>query len=136
MKPETAIQNAIANLSSKVKGLRLFRNVVGKLWAGRVVARGDGMVTLAGGVPVDVGLAIGSGDLIGWLEVEITQEMVGRRVAVFTSIEVKTEKGRVQDNQRVWKDVVARHGGIAGVARSTDEAMDILMAWRKTISKQ
>ena len=52
--------------------------------------------------------------------------MVGQQIAVFTSIEVKSTSGRVKPEQQQWLNAVAAAGGIAGIARSVGEAMDIL----------
>ena len=52
--------------------------------------------------------------------------MVGQQVAVFTSIEVKTPTGRIRPEQQRWLNAVQAAGGIAGVARSIEEAMDLL----------
>lgn len=52
----------------------------------------------------------------------VTPEMVGQRVAVFTSIEVKTPTGRLRPEQEQWLKVVQAAGGIAGVARSVEDA--------------
>jgi dihydroxyacid dehydratase/phosphogluconate dehydratase len=53
--------------------------------------------------------------------------MVGTQVAVFTSIEVKTPTGRVKPEQQQWLEVVQAAGGIAGVARSVEEANALLI---------
>ena len=68
------------------------------------------------------GLAVGSGDLIGYRRVTITPEMVGRDVAVFLSCEVKTEKGPVREEQYRWAAHINSVGGIAVIARSLDAA--------------
>ena len=78
------------------------------------------------GRPVSFGLCKGSADLIGWRTVTVTPEMVGQQIAVFTSIEVKSTSARVKPEQKSWMDAVAAAGGIAGIARSVGEAMDIL----------
>ena len=78
------------------------------------------------GRPVTFGLCKGSADLIGWRTVTVTPEMVGQQIAVFTSIEVKSTSGRVKPEQQTWMQAVAAAGGIAGIARSVGEAMDIL----------
>ena len=52
--------------------------------------------------------------------------MVGQRVAVFTSVEVKTATGRVSTEQRQWLEAVQAAGGIAGVARSVEDALRIV----------
>lgn len=75
---------------------------------------------------VKFGLVKGSSDLIGWTPVEITSDMVGQTVAVFTAIEVKTETGKATDAQlyfiaRVWAD-----GGYAGIARNVDDALKVI----------
>jgi hypothetical protein len=80
------------------------------------------------GRPVTFGLAKGSADLIGWTTRTITPDMVGQRVAVFTSIEVKTPTGRVSPEQRQWMEAVQAAGGIAGVARSVEDALRIVTA--------
>ena len=80
------------------------------------------------GRPVQFGLCKGSADLIGWKRVTITPEMVGQQVAVFTSIEVKTPTGRIRPEQQQWLDAVQAAGGIAGVARSVEDALRITTA--------
>jgi hypothetical protein len=77
------------------------------------------------GRPVQFGLAKGSADLIGWTTRTITPDMVGQQVAVFTSIEVKSATGRLRPDQRQWLEAVQAAGGIAGVARSVEDAMGL-----------
>ncbi len=89
--------------------VRLYRNNTGTLWDQH-------------GRPVQFGLAVGSADLIGWRTVTITPDMVGQQVAVFTSIEVKSATGRLRPEQRQWLETVQAAGGIAGVARSVEDA--------------
>lgn len=79
------------------------------------------------GRPVQFGLAKGSADLIGWTTRTITPDMVGQQVAVFTSIEVKSATGRLRPDQRQWMESVQAAGGIAGVARSVDDAQRLTM---------
>lgn len=116
--------------SSKTK---IFRNNVGVGWAGRAtVIRSNktvnlypGDVVIRQGRPLKAGLCKGSSDLIGWTETKITPEMVGRKLAVFTAVEVKNKKGRIRDEQIVFIDRVKESGGFAGVARSESEATRI-----------
>ena len=107
---EQSIQQHIRLACSK--GLtRLFRNNVGRLpdpRTGRWVEFGVG--------------GKGAGDLLGWTTRTITSDMVGQPVAVFTSIEVKSASGRLRPEQRQWLEAVQAAGGIAGVARSVDDA--------------
>ena len=94
--------------------------------AARLFRNNTGTLRDANGRPVQFGLAKGSADLIGWTTRTITPDMVGQQVAVFTSIEVKTATGRLRPEQRQWLDAVQSAGGIAGVARSVDDALDLL----------
>lgn len=111
---ETDIQQRIRLAVGTRSDLRLFRNNTGTLPDPRT------------GRPVQFGLARGSADLIGWRTITITPEMVGQRVAVFTSIEVKTTSGHLTPAQQAWLGTVRTAGGIAGVARSVRDAEEIL----------
>lgn len=75
---------------------------------------------------VRYGLAPGSSDVIGLVPVTITPDMVGQQVAVFAAVEVKTATGRLDPDQRAFLDMVRAKGGIAGVARSVDEALALV----------
>jgi len=114
MASEQSIQQHI-RLTCSTGATRLFRNNTGTLRDQH-------------GRPVSFGLCKGSADLIGWRTVTITPEMVGQQVAVFTSIEVKTPTGRVKPEQQQWLDAVQAAGGIAGVARSVEDALRITTA--------
>lgn len=69
----------------------------------------------------------GGSDLIGYRRVTVTPEMVGKHVAVFAAVEVKTARGRVKAEQQRFVDHIRSAGGIAGIARSVDEAQNILL---------
>ena len=112
MASEQTIQQHI-RLACSIGTCRLFRNNTGTL---RDI----------NGRPVTFGLCKGSADLIGWTTRTITTEMVGHQVAVFTSIEVKSAAGRIRPEQQQWLNAVQAAGGIAGVARSVEDAMDLL----------
>ena len=94
----------------------------------RLFRNNTGTLRDANGRPVQFGLCKGSADLIGWKRVTITPDMVGSTVAVFTSIEVKTATGRLRPEQQQWLDAVQAAGGIAGVARSVEDALRIMTA--------
>jgi len=75
---------------------------------------------------VRFGLAPGSSDLIGLRRVRIGPEHVGMDLAVFAAVEVKDARGRASPEQVRFVEVVRDLGGLAGVARSVDEARSIL----------
>jgi hypothetical protein len=108
---ETHLQQEIRLALGTRPDLRLYRNNCGSLPDPRT------------GRLVTFGLARGSADLIGWRTIVVTPDMVGRRLAVFTSIEVKTPTGRLRADQQAWLGAVRGAGGIAGVARSVADAL-------------
>lgn len=110
---EQDIQNLIRLELSESTEAKIFRNNTGSLKQGNRT--------------VHFGLCRGSSDLIGWTPVEITPEMVGQTVAVFTAIEVKTPKGRATKGQKNFIEQVKNAGGIAGIARSAEEAKNIII---------
>ena len=64
---------------------------------------------------ISYGLYPGSGDFIGWETIIITEEMIGNKIAIFKSIEIKTARDRMKENQINWFRAVKRDGGIAEV---------------------
>jgi hypothetical protein len=111
---ETDLQQRIRLALGTRSDLRLFRNQVGQLPDPRT------------GRPVQFGLARGSADLVGWRTITVTPDMVGQQLAVFTSIEVKTPTGRVRPEQHAWQRTISAAGGIAGIARSIQDANNLL----------
>ena len=111
---ETKIQQEIRLALGQRSDLRLFRNETGKLPDPRT------------GRWVQFGLAKGSSDLIGFKTVKITPEMIGKEIAQFVSIEIKTERGKLTDIQKNWLQKVQSSGGIVGVARTVKDALQIL----------
>jgi hypothetical protein len=105
---ETEIMRQIQTLS---KGpVRLFRNNVGFDAQNKV----------------KYGLMPGSSDLIGWTQIEIKSNHVGKNFAIFTAIEVKSEFGRIRPEQQNFVDYVNQSGGIAGICRNIQEAKALL----------
>jgi hypothetical protein len=78
------------------------------------------------GRPVQFGLCKGSSDLIGLRSITIGPEHLGQRVAVFAAVEVKSSTGRPTVDQLAFVDTVQSMGGMAGIARSVDDARSIL----------
>lgn len=108
MNAETPIMQSIRLALGSRPDTRIFRNNVGKLQDPRT------------GAWVPFGLCTGSSDLIGWTE--------RNGLAVFTAIEVKTATGRVRPEQTNFINAVRAAGGLAGIARSVEDAKRIIDA--------
>lgn len=113
-------------LQLSAAGARLFRNNTGVGYIGHVIKRTASIVSLQEWRPLRAGLIKGSSDLIGWTSVEITEEMIGQRVAVFTAIETKVGRNGATKEQQTFIKNVKEAGGFAGVARSEQEAAAII----------
>lgn len=68
----------------------------------------------------------GGSDLLGWTSIEVTPDMIGQRVAVFTAVEVKTSRGKTTEAQANFIEQVRKAGGFSGVARSDQDAAAII----------
>lgn len=110
MTSERDIQSEIWHAMSQFS--RMFRNNVGAF--------------KTKGRWIKFGLVKGSSDLIGWTRVEIMPDMVGKTVAVFTAVEIKTKTGKATPAQLYFVERVKLDGGYAGIARSVEDAMGII----------
>jgi hypothetical protein len=100
-----------------VKESDLMRSIMLALFgAGCTVWRNNtGCLLDKRGVPVKFGLCVGSSDLIG-----ISPS------GKFIAVEIKTTKGRATPEQMRFIEAVREKGGIAGIARSPEEAVALL----------
>lgn len=114
-------------------GATVFRHnvalaVVGKVtWIKSICAVrvGPGDAVVRNARPLHAGLVKGGSDILGWTPVEITPDMVGQTIAVFTAVEWKKDTPLTTD-QRNFLNNVKRAGGFAGVARTVAEALGII----------
>ena len=128
-KSEHAIQNAI-RLALSEAGILNFRVNVGTGWTGsrvsRTMLRGQPVAIVENPRPFSTGLPEGFSDILAAVPVEITPDMVGQKLAVFTVVEVKSSTGRATWQQQKFIDTIIKAGGRAGVARSADAALKIV----------
>lgn len=124
MKSESEVQQEIRLTSPKYK-VSLLRNNQGafKDETGRLVRFGLGNES--------PNQAYRSSDLIGFIEVTVTPEMVGKSIAVFTAVEVKKENWKPSNDQRElfqrnFIEWVKSKGGIAGMVKSVDEFIALI----------
>lgn len=124
---EKSIQSEIhAKLASR-PDIRLFRNNIGMAYQGRVVSKSENVIVIEQYRHIKYGLQNPGGhDLIGWKSITITPEMVGKKIAVFASVECKNGKsGKPSDEQTAFQNAVIHFGGISGLARSLQDAEKI-----------
>lgn len=96
--------------------LRRNNNIVARLADGRVIR---------------AGLGVGTSDSIGYVSRTVTQEMVGKSVAVFTAIEAKARGKNPDNNQQAFLDQVNRDGGIGLCARDGDDIYGLIQRLAK-----
>lgn len=121
---EHKLQNEIRNALAG-SGL-IFRANVGSGWTGDVSRLPDGSIIIRNPRPFTTGLPAGFSDLFGLVPVEITEDMVGQRVGIFTAMEVKTPTGRVSPQQKSFLSAIQKQGGRSGVTRSIADALRVM----------
>jgi hypothetical protein len=135
MKESNILKRIMLELAGKAT---VFRNNTGQAWVGnatvvrqpRTVHVSPGDVVIREARPLHAGLVKGSSDLIGWTKVRMLPRHVGRDFALFTAIEGKGASGRVTPEQENFINQVARAGGLAGIARSPEDAVQIVSTVR------
>ena len=134
MTVESNIQRA-AQLALSAIGVISWRNNIGIGWAGKAVritktmtiTVNEGDVVVHNARPLHAGLCNGSSDLIGIRSITVTPEMVGKRHGLFCGFEAKTPTGRTHTDQYNFMRVVNESGGIAGIFRSPDDAVNLVL---------
>ena len=125
MNPETKIQNR-QMLALSQAGCLVWRVETAGAWVGKVIHKDGQTVTLNNARMIQAGLCTGGSDIIGIRPTVITQDMVGQTVGVFLADEVKTKTGRAKKEQLIFIEAVNKAGGIAGIARSVDDALKLI----------
>ncbi len=115
---ENPVQTRI-RLEAATAGLQLFRNNVGACTdeTGRLIRYG------LGNDSEKINKVLKSPDLVGWQSIVITPDMIGKRVAVVASLEVKRSDWNPAKKldphelaQQAWHDLVNAAGGKSGFA--------------------
>lgn len=120
------------NLAIAKHGHRLFRCNSGKFWQGQIhrkkFTEGDSYITIRHPRLIH-GHATGTPDLCGWTMIEITPELVGTKLPVFTAIETKTPNDQLSKKQRAVIKLLKKFNAIVGVARCAEDFFSILSVW-------
>jgi len=83
------------------------------------------------GIPTPNGIhesdeSMKGGDYLGFDEIEITADMIGKTIAVFVSIEAKTKTDRLKEGQLLWHNFVIGHGGRSEIwQEKKDDSIEI-----------
>ena len=93
---------------------RLHRLNKGIAWMGKKIQLKNGDILIKNPTVVNFNFATGASDLIGYTIMEIA----GKKVAVFTAVEVKTQKEAKKRDKRYYEQMdfinrIKEHGGIA-----------------------
>lgn len=128
-KSESRISKEVLVELGKRPDCRLFRNnigtaIQGQRVKGNIESSGDSVVVIKGARYVKYGICNpGGSDLLGFKVVKITQDMVGSDFAQFMVIETKDHKGKPTKEQLNFISMVINKGGLAGIARSIEDAL-------------
>lgn len=95
-----------------------FRANVGQAWSGSEYIQMENGLFIKNPRPFNTGLPKGFPDLFGFT--------LKDDIPVFTAIEVKTSTGQLRKDQKYILSFLQDKGAIVGVARSADEAINIL----------
>ncbi len=122
---ESEIQNRIRN--ALVDECLMFRVNVGQAWTGDQIEHlPNRAVIITNARPFSTGLPPGFSDLFGLVPVTITPDMVGKTFGLFTAIEVKTSTGKASGPQGRFLGAIDLRGGKSGIARSVEDAVDLI----------
>ncbi len=117
----------LLSVSKSFKNYIVFRNNVGTGWVGKSVFNNTTQsISIKNPRPLKAGLCEGSSDYIGWTIKEITPEMVGKKIAIFTALEFKSEKGTAKEKQLNFIDQVRKAGGIAGIVKNENDLIELI----------
>lgn len=122
MNKESALMRKIQIRASQL-GRRYFRINVGLAWCGKVIKApamyGPRSVIVLNARPFKAGVK-GISDLCGWETVIVTQDMVGKKVAIFNACEVK-DGTNPSAEQLNFISNVNEAGGRGFIARSLED---------------
>jgi hypothetical protein len=93
--------------------------MIWRQFSGKVRAYSDPSVVFKIGTP-------GMADSCMGVEVTITPEMVGKRVAILCQPEFKTAKGKQSAEQKKWEKAVRSIGGVYAVIRSPADLVALI----------
>lgn len=104
---------AYARKQATKMGGRLWRNQSGMAWYGEILSKSNNVLHLRNPRLLKSGLTNGASDLIGFIPTIITEEHLGKKIAVFWANEVKTKNDKLSKEQLNFLYFVSESGGEA-----------------------
>lgn len=121
-KSESQVLGETKIAAGLIPGLRLARNNVGS--------------AMINGRKVMFGLGVGTPDLCGFYSIVITQDMVGKRVAVATGIECKSEHGKLSEDQEKVGTLLKNFGAIWGCVNDSAQLKPLIANYTFPVAKK
>lgn len=122
---EHEIQNQIRDVLN-LSNVTMWRVNVCKGFIGKYIRHQSGSITIQNPRFISSGVPKGFPDLIGIKPVKITPDMVGKTIGQFVFIEVKSDNGRLSQDQKLFQSLLKSSGAIGGVAKSMDDAINLV----------
>ena len=108
-----------------MRGFKLFRNHRGKAWQGKTVRLKDGSVLIKNARFYEFGLYPGASDLIGWRPRIIELKDVGKKIAIFVSVEGKTKNDKLSKKQREWLERLKKDGAEVYISKEVGDDIEL-----------
>jgi hypothetical protein len=99
-------------LVNPVDGEMLFRSNSGIGWQGKIGTDPRSKKHILTSLRPFRAMPEGWPDLTGWQTIEITPDMIGKKIAVFKGVEVKTKNVHLSKQQKAVKKWIEDSGGI------------------------
>ena len=108
------------HLISLPENVKLYNNFTGTVYASSDTYKTAGGLLLKNPRVIKAGLfQAGGEDLVGYTITEITPEMVGEKIPIFTTCEIKTPNDGIRPKQRNWLNIHRNDGCLTTVVRYT-----------------
>ena len=122
--PENISKIAFERHVTKLPNVKLFSNLRGNFWAGKLIKHNGSSVVLGFARRMKAGFGPdGTPDYCGWQQITITPAMVGKTIAQFCAVEIKRFDGlgKTTVEQIDMIDLINRQGGRACIIDSVEK---------------
>jgi hypothetical protein len=126
--PENSAKVQFERYITKLSTVKLFSNLRGNFWAGKLMKHSGSTVVLAFARRLKAGCGPdGTPDFLGWRQIKITPSMVGTTIAQFCAVELKRfdGQGRATVEQVNMVDLINSQGGYAHIIDNISQAQEL-----------